>query len=106
MATPKIPATNPTVVPAAAQRVYDQWKVSIVAFEGTGVGTDTTRGSITFRKARTLADGGEELGPPDDIAILNEGNLQALAAQYPKVRAALDAVAEAAIEVAMDRGLL
>lgn len=101
-----IPATRPNVIPARAEAVYDQWVKAGLEITGSGVGTDIARGTALFRRARTLPGGGVELGPEDDVATLRLENLLALAAQYPEVAAALEAVDAALVTVAQDRGIL
>jgi hypothetical protein len=102
----KIPASKAVVLPPQPERAYDEWVYESVSLQGTGVNNDLIRAEVRWRKARTLPGDGMELGPPDAVALLQEGNVQALAVQYPKLRAALDSMKEAVEEIARDRGLL
>lgn len=105
-APPTVPASQPTVVPARPEAVFDRWVLAGLTIDGTNVGTDTAHGSATFRKARVLLDDQVELEPSGEMALLTINNLTELAMQFTSVRAALDAVVAALVEVATAQGLL
>lgn len=106
MATDGIPATHPTVIPAQPSKTYDRWVISELNIAGTGIGNDIAGGYFRWRQHRQLDDGTYELGPPEASVTMPVPDIFALAAQYPEVAQALDAVVAAAVKVATDRGLL
>ncbi len=101
-----VPATKPTTLPAVAERVYDRWVFAELKVTGTGVGTDVPKGYVRFRKCREIEGGSLELGPAADVATLDLADVYGLAAQYPEVQAALEAVIAAAFVVADVRKVL
>jgi hypothetical protein len=103
---PGIPATHPTVLPAAPERIYDRWAISEIFIGGTGIGNDPASGHVRWRKYRQVDGTGAELAPPDDLLTMPLGDLYALAAQFPEVATALAAFVAAAVKVGVARGIL
>lgn len=101
-----IPATNPTVLPAIPERVYDRWVIVEVLIAGTGTSEDPVRGQVRFRQYREMPGGAMDFAPPGAEAILLEPDLHALAAGDPEVAAALEAFRHAAVKQAQAQGLL
>lgn len=85
---PKIKAKRPFVVEPTERKVYDLWAPNGLQVTGSGLGTDTARGSIPVIRYRETADG-PELGPPDSADRIDLGDVYDQAEKYPNLKQAL-----------------
>jgi hypothetical protein len=96
---PAIPASNPTIVPATAQVVYDKWYLSrllVQAFDPT----KPIRATATLQKSAVLSDGSVQLSPVDKPVIVTIPDLIAAAQADPDLATVWTSLIAAVVQYA------
>lgn len=100
-----IPALHPTVVPARAEAVFDQYLISRSETSGTGIG-DKVRMIFRLRQYRITEAGAAELAPLSSEAEIVVPDVYALAATDADVAAFLALAVRLAAKLAVQKGLV